>query len=55
MMGRVLIEGGKNIQQGSEFFASLWYPMLLPVLYINACTLFAHTRVRVSIIYSATF
>ena len=40
------LQGGKTIQQRSESSASQWSLMLLPVLYIYACALFAHTRVR---------
>ena len=43
------LQGGKTIQQRSESFASLWSLMLIPVLYIHACALSAHTRAHVFI------
>jgi len=48
------LQVGKNIQQRSELFASLWSLMLLPVPNVHACVLSAHARVRVSISASAT-
>ena len=50
----VLVEGGENIQQRSEFLASQWSLVPLPVLCIHACALSAHTHERVSIAASAT-
>ena len=41
------LQVGKAIQQRSELFASQWSLMLLPVLYIHACTLSAHSRVSI--------
>jgi len=48
------LQGGKTIQQRSEFFASQWPLMLLRVLYIHACALSAHTRVSISLWLAAT-
>ena len=45
------LQGGKTIQQRSEF-ALQWSLMLLPALYIHACVLLsAHTRVSICYCY----
>jgi len=49
------LQGGITIRQRSDLFASLWSLMLLPVPYIHACALSAHTRVRVRVSVCGTF